>query len=273
MRDLFEFQRRLALDVEQLSQADLKDIEPALSPGLPGGLLIRGDHHVNPRLLQAALTTAATACGAVLVHETAVGVSTEADKTNGVELQDGSQIRASSVVVAAGAWSSQLQLPHGLLPDVRPVKGQTLELRYDGTAPIGHVVRGSARGGAVYLVPRAPGRIVVGASCEEAGFDVRPRAGAVYELLRDAQLFLPEVAEMELIEVRTSVRPGSPDNAPLLGPTDIDGLIVATGHYRNGILLAPITADAIADLLCDRVVRHEIKPFSVTRFVQQDRLE
>jgi glycine oxidase len=269
--DLFDFQRRLGLDVEQLSQGDLKNLEPALAPGLPGGLLVRGDHHVNPRLLQEALTAAAMAGGAVLVPETAAGVRTEADTAVGVDLLDGSQIHARSVVVAAGAWSSRLQLPQGVLPDVRPVKGQTLELQYDGSPPVAHVIRGTARGSAIYLVPRAPGRLVVGASCEEAGFDLRPRAGAVYELLRDAQLFLPEVAEMELVDVSTSLRPGSPDNAPLLGRADIDGLVVATGHYRNGILLAPITADVIADLVCDGVVRPEAEPFTVSRFVSADR--
>ena len=271
LRDLFDFQQRLGLDVELLSASDLRAVEPALAAGLPGGLFVRGDHHVNPRLVHAALLDAATAAGARLRHESVTGVCIETGRAVGVELQNGEHLAASTVVVAAGAWSSWLHLPGRLLAEVRPVKGQTLELRYDGPPPIAHVVRGRARGASVYLVPRAPGQIIVGASSEEAGFDLRPRAGAVYELLRDAQLLLPDVAEMELAEVSTSLRPGSPDNAPMLGRTDLAGLVLAAGHYRNGVLLAPITAATIAELICDGSVRAEIEPFAVSRFATSER--
>jgi glycine oxidase len=118
----------------------------------------------------------------------------------------------------------------------------------------------------VYLVPRANGEIVIGASSEEAGFDLRPRAGAIYELLRDAQSLVPVVGEAEFAEVSTSVRPGSPDNAPIIGRVRVDGLIVATGHYRNGILLTPVTADAVADLVCDNVLPDVVQPFTPARF-------
>src|SRR5205823_2781317 len=149
---------------------------------------------------------------------------------------DGRNISADQVVLAAGAWSAQLAgLPAQARPPVRPVKGQTLRLRLPDPPAIAHVVRGSVKGSPVYLVPRTNGEIVVGASSEEAGFDLRPRAGAVYELLRDAESLVPIVGEAELAEVSTSVRPGSPDNAPLIGKTAVDGLIMATGHYRNGI--------------------------------------
>jgi glycine oxidase len=131
---------------------------------------------------------------------------------------------------------------------VRPVKGQTVRLR-GPVDLLGHVVRGAVRGSPVYLVPRADGGIVLGASSEEAGFDVRPRAGAVYDLLRDAQSLVPELSEVEFVEVSTGLRPGSPDNAPLLGYGILPGLVLATGHYRNGILLAPVTGDEIANLI------------------------
>jgi glycine oxidase len=114
---------------------------------------------------------------------------------------------------------------------------------------LGHVVRGTVKGNRVYLVPRADGEIVLGASSEEACFDQRPRAGAVYDLLRDAQSLVPELSEVEFVEVSTGLRPGSPDNAPLLGNGALPGLVLATGHYRNGILLAPVTGDEIADLI------------------------
>ncbi len=128
------------------------------------------------------------------------------------------------------------------------------------------MLRGSIKGTPIYLVPRADGHIVVGASSEDAGFDQRPRAGAVYELLRDAQSLLPVLAEAELDEVCTGLRPGSPDNAPLVGPSGVDGLIHATGHFRNGILLTPVTADGVAELLATGELPPVLRPFVPTRF-------
>jgi glycine oxidase len=122
------------------------------------------------------------------------------------------------------------------------------------------------RGHPIYLVPRDDGRIVVGASVEEVGFDARPRAGAVYELLRDAQTLLPELGEAEFEEVCTAFRPGSPDNGPLIGPAALPGLVHATGHYRNGILLTPITAAAVATLLTERRLPADVAPFAPARF-------
>jgi glycine oxidase len=140
---------------------------------------------------------------------------------------------------------------------VRPVKGQVLELRAresvgaaaDGdrgsTPPCGRIVASER----VYLVPRADGRLIVGATSEEQGFDTIVTAGGVHELLREAYRLLPDVAEMELVDSMAGLRPGTPDNLPLIGPGAIEGLVLATGHYRNGILLAPLTGDAVAELL------------------------
>jgi glycine oxidase len=127
------------------------------------------------------------------------------------------------------------------------------------------VVRGNVKGNPIYVLPRDGGEVVLGASCEEVGFDVRPRAGAVYEMLRDAQSLVPDLSEAELIEVSTALRPGSPDNAPLLGDCGVAGLVLATGHYRNGILLSPVTADAITELLTTGVAPAVIEPFSPLR--------
>jgi glycine oxidase len=148
------------------------------------------------------------------------------------------------------------------------VKGQTLRLRLTGAPRISRVVRAHVKGSPVYLVPRADGEIVIGASSEEAGFDVRPRAGAVYELLRDAQSLLPELGEAVLAEVCTGLRPGSPDNAPVVGPGAVRGLVHASGHHRNGILLTPVTADGIAALIADGGLPEVLQPFSPTRFAE-----
>jgi glycine oxidase len=183
----------------------------------------------------------------------------------GVRLAGGAEVRAGTVVVAAGAWSRRVGgLPPEVAPRVRPVKGQTLRLRAAADL-LRHVVRGAVRGNPVYLVPRADGEIVLGASSEEAGFDVRPRAGAVYDLLRDAQALVPELSEAEFVEVSTGLRPGSPDNAPLLGSAGLDGLVLATGHYRNGILLAPVTGDEIATLIVEGHATPIIAAFDPSR--------
>jgi len=147
------------------------------------------------------------------------------------------------------------------------VKGQTVRLRVPGPPLLRHVIRGTIKGSPVYLVPRDDGELVVGASSEEVGFDLAPRAGAVYELLRDAQSLIPLLGEVRFGEVSTSVRPGSPDNAPIIGRSSIPGLVLATGHYRNGILLTPVTADGIADLISTGSVPDVLAGFSVDRFL------
>jgi glycine oxidase len=151
------------------------------------------------------------------------------------------------VVLAGGAWSGAAAwLPDHARPQVRPVKGQLLELRRrDGEPPVRHILACER----VYLVPRADGRLIVGATVEEMGFDTAVTAGGVHELLREAYRLLPDVAEMELLDAIAGLRPGTPDNLPLVGPGAIDGLVLATGHFRNGILLAPLAAEAVADLL------------------------
>jgi len=265
LRDVADFQRSLGLTVEALSAAELRRLEPMLAPGLPGGVLVSGDHQVEPPALVAALLAAATAGGVQLVDQPVAALRLDGDSVHGVELADGAVIAAGQTVLACGAWSATFTLPGERVLAVRPVKGQTLHLNGDPGA-LSHVIRGEVRGVPVYLVPRADGRVVVGASSEEAGFDVRPRAGAVHDLLRDAQALLPSVAEMELVAVRTGLRPGTPDNAPLLGSIGVDGLVIATGHHRNGVLLAPVTADGVAELLESGTPPPSWKPFDPLRF-------
>ncbi len=267
LRDQHAFIGSLGLQSQLLSGREVRALEPGVAAGLPGGLLAAADHQVDPRRLRAALIDAAQRRGAaVLVAEAALDLA--GDRVTGLTLSDGRRIAAGQVVLAAGAWSGQVPgLPARFAPPVRPVKGQTLQLRLPGPERLAHVLRGSIKGNHIYLAPRETGQIVVGASVEEAGFDQRPRAGAVYELLRDAQSLLPELAEAVLDESSTGLRPGSPDNAPIIGPSGLDGLIHATGHYRNGILLAPVTADAIAELVVDGVLPDVLTPFTPDRFV------
>jgi glycine oxidase len=238
LRDLHAFQTSLGLSAELITGRELRTLEPALAPGLPGGLFAADDHQVDNRLLHAALLSVV----GPIVTESVVSLVRSGSRVTGVQLADGRLLSAGSVVLAAGAWSARLfDVP------IRPVKGQTLRLR---SAPLlTHIVRGSVKGSRVYIVPRANGEIVVGASSEETGFDLHPRAGAIYELLRDAQSLVPALGEAEFVEVSTSLRPAAPDNAPIIGPSEVDGLVLAVGHYRNGILLTPITADLVADQL------------------------
>lgn len=163
-------------------------------------------------------------------------------------------VGAGTVVLAAGAWSGQIAgLPDDVVPPVRPVKGQVLRLQVpQAYRPfLTRTVRGTVRGFPVYLVPREDGELVVGATQEELGYDEQVTAGGVYELLRDAHALVPGLTELPLVEVTAELRPGSPDNAPMIGPTRLAGLVLATGHYRNGVLLAPVTADAVAQLLVE----------------------
>jgi glycine oxidase len=255
LRDLQAFQASLGLDSRMLTSRELRQLQPALAAGLPGGLFAPQDHQVDNRALVAALLEAVRRRGVELVPEPVAEV-----REGGVRLASGAWRRAGTVVLAAGAWSRSIA--HAV--PVRPVKGQTLRL-YAKNMSFEQVIRGSVRGNPVYIVPRRGGEIVVGASSEEAGFDLRPRAGAVYDLLRDAQALVPELSETEFVEVSTSVRPGTPDNAPLLGRSDVDGLLIATGHYRNGILLTPVTADEMGRLIVDGVVSDVIAPFHPAR--------
>ncbi|WP_375499284.1 glycine oxidase ThiO [uncultured Jatrophihabitans sp.] len=266
LRDLHAFAQRLGARAELITGRELRTLEPAVAPGLPGALFAPGDHQVDPRLLHAALLEAGRRRGVQTVLSNA-SIVTDGARVTGARLSDGTVCSAGTVVLAAGCWSASIDgLPYGTAPPIRPVKGQTLRLRLPGPPLLEHVVRGAVKGTPIYIVPRADGRLVVGASTEEAGFDRSPRAGAVYELLRDAQSLVPELGEAVLDEVCTGLRPGSPDNAPLVGAGVLDGLVLATGHYRNGILLTPVTADGVAALITYGALPEVLAPFAPNRF-------
>jgi glycine oxidase len=245
-RRLWTYQESLGLPITPLRPTELREREPLLSPRVRGGAYAPDDHQVDPRRLVAALRKAAEQAGVVIVPRMVTALS---------------EVPASVVVVAAGLNVGALTgLP------IRPVKGQVLRLRAPGVPGFRHVIRGYADGRSVYLVPRADGEVVVGATSEERG-DVQVTAGAVLDLMRAAVDLVPEVAEYELVEARAGLRPGTPDNAPVLGPMpDRPEVVVAGGHYRHGILLTPLTADLITDLVVTGVPDPALTPFLPNRF-------
>jgi glycine oxidase len=269
LRRLADYQRRLGLEVEELSGRDSRKREPLLAAGVSGGVWVPGDHSVDNRQAVAALLRAVEVSGVTLLRQRVSHVLTAGTTAIGVQLDNGDTIHAGHVVAAAGPWSGQLDgVPHELRPPVRPVKGEVLRLRVpEAYRPaLTHTVRATARGFSVYLVPRPGGELVVGATSTELGYDTRVLAGGVFALLRDARTVLPITDELELVEAIAGLRPATPDNAPIMGPSGLDGLLWATGHYRNGVLLTPITAQLIADTVRTGVVPDLGKPFLASRF-------
>jgi glycine oxidase len=270
LRRVHELQRSLGLEAEWLPPRRCRELEPGLTPSFNGGVHAPGEASVDPRALARVLTAALAAEGVeVRTGCEVVGGVFAGERLAGVRVRDAAagepvgnegraagagseEIRADAVVLASGAWSGTAEwLPEHARPPVRPVKGEVVELRSREAAP---PCRRIVRSERVYLVPRPDGRLIAGATVEEQGFDTTVTAGGVHELLREAYRLLPDVAEMELLDSIAGLRPGTPDNLPLVGPGAIDGLVLATGHYRNGILLAPLTADGVAALLAGEPV-------------------
>ncbi|MGH2788133.1 MAG: glycine oxidase ThiO [Actinomycetota bacterium] len=266
--ELLDYQERLDLKVERLSRTELRALEPALAPGIRGGALVEGDHHVDNRALVDALLDACRLTGVELHAGSVASITTRGDRVVGVELDGGESRPCEQVVVAAGCWSGGIEgVPDEIRSAVRPVKGQLLYLRGPvGAPPITRNVRSPD----IYIVPRGDGRIVVGATVEEMGWDVTVTADAVYTLLRDAFAVVPALDAFELIECVAGLRPGSRDNAPIIGPGGPRGLVVATGHYRNGILLTPVTADSVAEIVATGGVPDAIREFTPSRLVVGD---
>ena len=247
--NLGDLHEQEGLPVERLRSRECRTREPLLAPGIRGGVYSPLDHQANPRRVVAEL----------LGRVPTIPISATEVSRNRVVADDGRVLACQQVVVAAGAWTGRL-----LGVPIRPIKGQIIRL----SGPEGLLrlpVRGVVRGSSVYAVPRSDGEIVVGATQEEQGFDTRVTAGGVYELLRDVLALLPGLSEIDLVETWAGLRPGAPDNAPIIGTGD-DGIVYATGHYRNGILTAPITAIAVSALVQGREPPVNLSPFSPERF-------
>jgi glycine oxidase len=268
LEDLAGYLARLDLEAELLTGSGARQVEPALAPNVRRGLHVAGDHQADNRLLAEALLAALAGRDVTVVPQRVARVEVVDGAVQGVVLDDGATLAAERVLLAAGCWSGQLGgLPADALPPVRPVKGQILRVQGPADPPVlSGNVRGLVRGRSLYLVPRASGRIVIGATVEEQGFDTTVTVEGIHHLLHDAAVLVPGLLDLELAETVAGLRPGSPDNEPVIGLTSVEGLIVATGHHRNGILLTPVTADAVAGLLGVGPVVEEIQGFGPERF-------
>jgi glycine oxidase len=264
LRAIYEFQRQSGIALEWLSGAEARRREPHLAPGVTAALFSAADHQVDNRLLVPALMAAFRRAGGDLYEGAAVDrIEIAGGRVTGVRVGE-DVVPADIVVLAAGAWSREIGgLPPAAQPPVRPVKGQMLALHMDPATPLLNHVLWAPR---AYLVPRRDGRLIVGASVEERGFDRSLTAGAIMALLEAAWRVLPGVEELPVDEMWAGFRPGSRDDAPILGMCEVDGLVLAAGHHRNGILLTPITADAISRLILTGDRDPAIAAFGLERF-------
>jgi glycine oxidase len=243
---VYRFQKAAGLPVQRLEPAEVRAREPALAPTVAGATYCPADHQVDPRKMVVALQRACARHGAELREGCSVTAIRSGDAgVTGVTFSDGEELDGSNVVLAAGAWSRQIEgLPKAERPRVRPIRGQMVALRMP--EPLcRHVIRAPD----AYLVPKSDGRLLVGSTMEEVGFDTSLTAGGLFEILRGAWEAMPGVYDLDVIESWAGLRPVSFTNDPILRQTSIDGLWLATGHGRNGILLTPITAYAMAQAI------------------------
>jgi glycine oxidase len=266
--DVLEYQLALGLSARRLTSPQCRAAEPLLAPGIRAGVELADDHQVDNRQVVEALLEACRAGSVSFVDDEVAEVARDTLGITGVTLRGGGCLDAGVVVLAAGCHSGRVGgIPEDVRPPVRPVKGLTVRLRAPEGAPrLARTLRGLVHGRSCYLVPRRDGTVVVGATVEEKGFDLTVQAGSVIQLLDDARRLVPAIDEYELSETSTGLRPGSPDNAPIVGPTRLPGLLMATGHYRNGILLAPVTADEVVRLLEERGGGQVFARFGPERF-------
>jgi len=272
LRFLYDYHRAQGLEMSWLDDAAVRELEPHLAPGVLAGVFSGQDHQVDNRKAVRALEAAFMAAGGILREEAEVGeILVEDNAVRGIKLGDGTEVAAQTIVLAAGAWSRNIKgLPDGLRPPVRPVKGQMLSLKMPPGDPlIRHVVWGPE----ICLVPRLDGRLIIGATVEEMDFDTQMTGGGVMDLLRHAWETLPGVYDLPLDELWAGLRPTSRDDAPILGPLTgtgntpgLEGLVMATGHHRNGILLAPVTAKAVSHYILTGEIADIIRPFNAARF-------
>ncbi len=250
-----------------LDRADLRAMVPAVAADVRGGVLSPLDGRVDNRVLATALLDAVKAAGVtVRERETVYSIESGGDKVRAVVTGAG-RLPVDGVVLAAGAWSAEIGgLPAGLPVPVKPIKGQMVALDWDRSQArsLDYLVWGPG----IYCVPRADGRLILGATTEDVGFDPRMTAGGLSGLLTRAARTLPRAADLSLIEAWSGFRPAAPDGLPLLGGTAIEGLTIATGHHRNGILLTPVTAELVADLALGRAPRLAIDAFTPDRFAR-----
>lgn len=268
LRFRHDLQQRLGLKTVWLPGSAAREREPGLRPNVSGAILCEQDHQVDARRVSAALAKAFVKAGGVLFEDTrVVSLERSGGRVTGLSTESETYF-ANTVILAAGAWSPELV--QGFQLPVRPLKGQSLALRMDPRMPaLQHIVWTEQ----IHMAPKADGRLIIGATVEERGFDTANTAGGVFALLEAARRVLPAMEELAIDEIWTGFRPTSLDDAPILGDVGIDGLVVATGHHRNGILLAPVTARAISNLVADGRMDGPEANFTYQRFLKNsDRL-
>lgn len=256
-----KWQLEAGLPLEHVSADELRKIEPAVTESATRAIFLPEEHQVENRRLMDALEIAVKRAGVELIEGTEVtALSTDHGRITGVVC--GSQRHESgTVVVAAGAWSSRLLEPTGLYVKVIPVRGQMIAVK-GGTWPIDRVLHSSD----VYIVPRGDGRILIGATVENVGFQKAVTVDAIEHLLSAAVRLVPSMSDLEIIETWSGLRPDTVDHLPIMGPSGLGNLLLATGHFRNGILLAPITAELMSKVILNGCVPNELEPFAVDRF-------
>ena len=260
----FDVQRRFGVESRQVSAAEARTMEPYLRASVAGGIFCPEDHQVDNRPLVQALAKLAADAG-VRVHEhmPVRRIVVEGGRAEGLDVGESFQ-PADIVLLAAGPWSREIGgLPPEVLPPVRPIKGQMLALQMDPAEPLVRHVLWAPK---IYLVPRNDGRLIVGATVEERGFDTTITAGGLLALLEAAWRAMPGIEELPVVETWVGFRPGCRDDAPILGPSGVDGLVYATGHHRNGILLAPLTIDLVSRMILTGETPEPLLPFGLDRF-------
>jgi len=254
---------------ERLSSEQARRLEPVLSDQILASTYLPGDHYVDNRRLLEAVLEAATRCGvevrsASLVTELKV----EAGRASAVRLADGVTLAAAAVVNAAGCWASQLPEVGERLTPTRPIRGQMVMLGHPETSA-GRLLHHVVRSPRAYIVPRADGHLLIGSTMEDAGYEKKITASGIAGLLAGGIEIAPALASLPFVEAWAGLRPDSPDHLPILGATDIERYYVATGHFRNGILLAPITAKLLRETILGESPSLPLEAFSPLRFLQR----
>lgn len=261
LRERAAWQRAEGVDVIEIDGADVRRQEPSVAHEVRTAMHFTEDHQLDPRLMTRGFAVAARRWGArIQEHTPVLGLKTEGDRITGVEVP-GESWTADTTILAAGCWSALLPTLPVRLP-IYPVKGQVLMLQ--AASPLFSHIMHSAD---VYMAPRYDGRIVIGATEEhEAGFDKSVEAGVVADLIARAKRVIPEIEKTNWVDAWAGLRPGTADRRPLIGPSGREGLILATGHFRSGILLAPLTADLISELVMSGVTDESLTQFAPERF-------
>ncbi|MFV1980719.1 MAG: glycine oxidase ThiO [Rhodothermia bacterium] len=262
LKRVYDFQQFHDVPVQWISPAEAQSIEPLLTPRITAAVYSKADHQVDPIEMVRALREAFVRKGGELLELTAIR-SLELDGANPVwNTESGEKVEAATVILAAGCWSGNIAgLPDGPAP-VRPVKGQMIELRMADPYTLQTVVRASG----TYLAPKLDGRLLVGSTSEEMGYDTRVTAGGMYDILERAWRLVPGIYDMVVTDSWAGLRPASPDHAPIIGFGSDPRVLYATGHYRHGILLTPVTASSISACIRDRVAPELIGVCEPPRF-------